>query len=57
MKKHPTKFNGYYITEDGKVYRRPGKGFDSFRHFADSEGFIEINQNERGGNVKNGRYL
>jgi hypothetical protein len=57
MKKHPTKFAGYYITEDGKVYRKSGKGPDSFRHLVDSEGFIEVNQNERGGNLNDGRYL
>lgn len=24
----PTKFSGYYITEEGKVYRKPHKFFD-----------------------------
>lgn len=28
MKKHPTKFTGYYATEDGKIYREPHKFFD-----------------------------
>ena len=57
MKKHLTRFSGYYVTEDGKVYRKSGSGPDSFRHLADDQGFIEVNQNERGGNSKNGRYL
>lgn len=28
MKKHPTRFNGYYITENEKVYHEPNKCFD-----------------------------
>ena len=57
MKKHLTRFSGYYVTENGKIYRKSGSGPDSFRHLADYQGFIEVNQNFRGGNLKNGRYL
>ena len=57
MKKIPTRFAGYYVSEDGKVYRTPGKVKDSFAHKADAEGFIEVPSHERGGNIKDGRYL
>ena len=57
MKKIPTRFAGYYVSEDGKVYRTPGKVKDSFAHKADGEGFIEVPSHERGGNIKDGRYL
>ena len=57
MKKHPTKFAGYYVSEDGKVYRKSSNPNDSFAHRADTEGFIEVPSHERGGNIKDGRYL
>ena len=57
MKKIPTRFAGYYVSEDGKVYRTPGSVNDSFAHKADAEGFVEVTSHERGGNIKDGRYL
>jgi len=36
MKKIPTRFAGYYVSEDGKVYRTVGKVNDSFAHKADN---------------------
>ena len=57
MKKIPTKFAGYYVTEDGRVYRKAIKENDNYAHRADTEGFIEVNSHERGGNAKDGRYM
>jgi hypothetical protein len=41
MKKHPTKFAGYYITEDGKVFREPHKFFDGMHQKDLIDGVIE----------------
>ena len=57
MKKFSTRFAGYYVSEDGRVYRTVGKVNDSFACRADAEGFIEVSSYERGGNIKDGRYL
>jgi|TARA_B100000073_G_scaffold98214_1_gene78058 hypothetical protein len=57
MKKVPTKFARYYVTEDGRVYRKANRVNDRFAHRADTEGFIEVYSHERGGNAKDGRYL
>lgn len=45
MKKHPTRFDGYYASEDGKVYREPHKFFDG----KDREDLVEVKQFLRGG--------
>jgi hypothetical protein len=45
MKKHPTKFPGYYVTEDGKIYREPHKFFDG----KNEKNLIEVKQFLRGG--------
>ena len=45
MKKHLTKFAGYYITEDGKVFREPHKFFDGMHQ----KDLIEVKQFLRGG--------
>ena len=45
MKKHPTRFAGYYITEDGKVYRKPHKFFDGKKE----SDLVEVKQFLRGG--------
>ena len=49
MKKHPTKFAGYYVCEDGKVYRDPTRKHEN--------GLIEVGTHLRGGSEKvdNGR--
>jgi hypothetical protein len=45
MKKHPTKFPGYYVTEDGKIYREPHKFFDG----KNEKDLVEVKQFLRGG--------
>jgi hypothetical protein len=45
MKKHLTRFSGYYITEDGKVYREPHKFFDG----KNKKDLVEVQQFLRGG--------
>lgn len=53
-----TKYPLYYVTEDGKVYRKKGPQNDSWAATrTNSDGFIEVLQQERGGNKKNGRYM
>lgn len=49
MKKHPTRFAGYYICEDGTVYRDATRSYE--------EGLIEVGTHLRGGSEKvdNGR--
>ena len=48
----PTKFPGYYVSREGKVFREPNKRFDKR-----SDGpLVEVGQSLRGGNPKNGRY-
>lgn len=50
MKKHPTRFAGYYVTEDGKVFREPTK-YDA------TNDLIEVGQHPRGGVDPNDRYM
>jgi len=57
QKYFPTKFSGYYVTSDGRVFREPGRRNDSFSKKANSDGLIEVGQAERGGNAKDGRYM
>lgn len=45
MRKHSTRFKGYYITEDGKVYREPHKFFDG----KNKKDLVEVKQFLRGG--------
>jgi hypothetical protein len=45
MKKHPTIFNGYYVTEDGKVYREPHRFYDGNQR----KELVEVKQFLRGG--------
>ena len=45
MKKHPTKFDGYYVTEEGKIYRKPHKFFDGKKE----NNLVEVKQFLRGG--------
>ena len=45
MKKHPTRFQGYYITKDGKIYREPHKFFDG----KNKKDLVEVKQFLRGG--------
>ena len=53
LQRFPTKFTGYYISKDGRVWRDTQKtGQKAERR----PGFIELNQSLRGGNTKNGRY-
>ena len=49
MKKHPTKFAGYYVTEEGEVWR------DATRKY--EQGLIRVGEHFRGGShkVNNGR--
>lgn len=52
----PTRFDGYYVSEDGKVWRRPHKFFDG----KNAKELIEVKQFFRGGGSKNkkgGEYL
>ena len=44
MKKHPTKFAGYYVCEDGTVYREPTR--------KNENGLIEVGTHLRGGSEK-----
>jgi hypothetical protein len=44
MKKHPTKFLGYYITEDGIIFREPTRRYE--------KDLIEVGQHLRGGSEK-----
>lgn len=41
MKKHPTKFSGYYVCVDGTVYRNPTRTYES--------GLIKVGTHLRGG--------
>ena len=50
MKKHPTRFKGYYVTEDGRVFREPIKRDKTLE-------LIEINQHPRGGVDPKDRYM
>lgn len=59
MKKYPTKFDGYYITEDGKVLSEW-----NVKYLKGKSGCIsvkgelkELNQFPRGGSDENDRYL
>jgi hypothetical protein len=45
MKKHLTKFNGYYVTEDGKIYREPNRFYDG----KNQKDLVEVKQFLRGG--------
>ena len=45
MKKHPTRFDGYYVTETGKVFRDPNKFFDGKK----CSEKVEVGQFLRGG--------
>jgi hypothetical protein len=45
MKKHPTKFDGYYATEDGKIYREPNRFYDG----NNQRDLVEVKQFLRGG--------
>ena len=49
MKKYPTKFAGYYVTESGEVYRDAMRSYES--------GLIKVGVHFRGGShkVNNGR--
>jgi hypothetical protein len=47
MKKHPTKFPGYYVTESGEVYR------DAMR--SNESGLIRVGEHLRGGDIGNKR--
>lgn len=50
----PTRFNGYYVSKDGKVWRVPHKFFDG----KNAKGLIEVRQFLRGGGgSKEGQYL
>jgi hypothetical protein len=50
MKLFPTKFNGYYVSEDGNVW-------SEFNRYTGKKDVLrELNQYLRGG-VKNDRYL
>ena len=44
MKKHPTKFSGYYITEDGIIFREPTRKCE--------KDLVEVGQHLRGGSEK-----
>ena len=45
MKKYSTKFDGYYVSEDGKVYREPHKFYDGSNQID----LVEVKQFLRGG--------
>ena len=49
MKKHHTKFSGYYVTEEGVVFREPTRSYEN--------SLIEVRTHLRGGSEKvdNGR--
>ena len=50
MKLFPTKFNGYYVSEDGKIW------VEFNRYTGKKDVLREVNQHPRGG-VKNDRYM
>ena len=50
MKKFPTRFRGYYVTEDGKVYRNPITRVNT-------NDLIEVGQHSRGGTDPKDRYM
>ena len=51
MKLFPTKFNGYYVSEDGKVWT------EFNRYTGKKDVLREVSQNLRGGTRKNDRYM
>ena len=50
MKKFPTRFKGYYVTENGKVFREPTK-------YDKTNNLIEVGQHSRGGVDPQDRYM
>lgn len=48
---HPTKFNGYYVTEEGKIFRDPNKNFDGKK----CSEKVEVKEFLRGGAGENKR--
>ena len=50
MKKHRTRFPGYYITEDGKIFREPTK-------YDNTHKLVEVGQHPRGGINPDDRYM
>jgi hypothetical protein len=51
MKLFPTKFNGYYVSEDGKVWTE-------FNRYTGKKGVLrEVSQHLRGGSNPNDRYM
>lgn len=46
MKKFPTRFDGYYVTEDGRI-------FTEWNKYGKKEYLREVNQFNRGGGLKN----
>ena len=50
MKKIPTKFDGYYVSEDGKVYTE-------WNNYGIKGNLRELNQHSRGGADPKNRYL
>lgn len=51
MKLYPTKFNGYYVTEDGEIWT------EWYRNPARKGSPRKMTQNDRGGANKENRYL
>jgi hypothetical protein len=48
---HPTKFDGYYVTEEGKIFRDPNKNFDG----KNCSKRVEVKEFLRGGGGENKR--
>lgn len=44
----PTKFDGYYVCENGKIFRSPNKNFDG----KNCSELVEVKQFYRGGGIK-----
>jgi len=51
MKLFPTKFNGYYVSEDGRIWTEYN------RYTGKKDILREVNQNSRGGSNPNDRYM